>query len=350
MIYYIIIAFIILVILWNFQIIEGYDARYTNTSFTDCAIFSKTTAGCNGFGYDTKNQICYPSKTIIDGKPLYSIFKDEYTEDNAFCNKIQPIEDPNPNPGFVDRRKNSVFICTETKGQHPQYYFENKNAFNNIGEEKNIDDIFDVESYAVKPYNWPVNNFDQNQTDIYQKKKANEVVTPENTTNVNRIINYTPPEIIEKHKVIQPETPVRNQLDFKLENIRNNITNAIKKMAPNLLIPTSKYNVNPSKTKQTKRDKYITFQENNNMNSGQYLMDYKCTKNIPVKDCLDYCSSQVKCLGVEWNPNFNDSSNVCCPYKTIGEYVKRPENKMSGKFYEKHSATQLNKDQNYVYD
>lgn len=65
-IFIIFVIFILILIIYSKKkIIEAYDAGYINTNFEDCAKFCKTTNNCNGFGYDVKNKICYPSQYPI---------------------------------------------------------------------------------------------------------------------------------------------------------------------------------------------------------------------------------------------------------------------------------------------
>ena len=189
----IIILIIFIIMINNNKIIEGYDARYEDISFDKCAEFCKTTSNCSGFGFDALKKICYPSQLPIGGKPLESLFKDQYLYSNATCNKIKSITEPNPIPPFDQRRSNSIYTCTETYDKQPQYYFHNRNSFKNIGEGRNIDDIFDVEEYPVRPYNWPRNRFDYDQKDLLIKTIENETYNKNNITDLNRIVKPEPP-------------------------------------------------------------------------------------------------------------------------------------------------------------
>lgn len=342
----IIITSILIIILNNKKIIEGYDARYTNTSFPLCAEFCKTTNNCYGFGYDKVNNICYPSQLPILGKPLDSIFKKEYSYGNTTCNKIKAIDSPTNTPSFEERRSNSVYVCTESNEKQPQYYFHNKGEFKNIGEGKNIDNIFEVESYEVKPYKWPRNRFDYDQLDLLAKERENQTFTPENVTDIDRIINYVQPEHEIPKIFATPKITLKPTLDFNLENIKNNIYDFMKKIGPGFLIPTTKYEV--PKDVIPERPKYITYKESDNYNTGEYINDFKCVKDIPLKTCLNYCSKDDKCVGFEWNPLFEDKQNICCPYKSIGQFIERKENKKVGRFYEKKFSNELNKEIDYI--
>ena len=335
----IIISIIILFFLEK-NTIEGYDARYTDTQFPQCAEFCKTTSGCYGFGYDKKTKTCYPAQLPIVGRPIDSIFQKEYRYDNTTCNKIKAIELPNPKPTFEDRRSNAVYVCSEAYNMQPQYYLHNKGQFNNIGEGRNIDDIFDIEQYEVRPYTWPHNRFDVDQTDLLYKDRESQLYTPENVTDVNRIIAYTPP--LEERDVIkpQPKISIKPVLDFNLDGIKNQIFNLFKDVGPGILIPTSKYEGKAEEIKPIRER--VTYREYPQYNTGQFLREYKCIKDTPLRDCLNYCTNTDLCTGVEWNPKFNSDQNVCCPYLTTGEFVDRNRMRQLGKFYQKQVGDVIN--------
>jgi hypothetical protein len=168
--------------------IEGYDDRKRNMSFLDCAEFCKTTENCYAFGYDEINKICYPSQTIIAGRPTDSIFRDEFLYTNATCNKYKPIINPSKNPPFDERRSNSVYICRDAYNKFPQFYFYNNRTFKNMGEGKNIDEIFDVESYSINPYTWPRNKYDCNNYDLLFKAVENQTYNKNNVTDLNHLL------------------------------------------------------------------------------------------------------------------------------------------------------------------
>lgn len=184
----VILLLILIYTTYNNKTIEGYDERLTNTSFQDCAEFCKTTENCYGFGYDKINKVCYPSQLIIAGRPTDSIFRDEYLYTNATCNKFKPIINPSKNPPFDERRGNSVYICRESYDKFPQYYFYNNKTFTNIGEGKNIDEIFDVESYSVNPYEYPRNKFNLDNYDLLFKTVENQTYNKNNVTDLNHLI------------------------------------------------------------------------------------------------------------------------------------------------------------------
>lgn len=173
--------------------IEHYDDRLTNISLTDCAEHCKTIENCNGFGYDPFKNICYPSQLIISGRPFEATFRDDYLYTNITCNKPFPIVSGSNDktPSFVERRDNSLYVCRGSFNLHPQYYFFNDGEFNNIGEGKNLDEIWNVNVYKVRPFNWPRNRFNCNQKDLLIKEiETNTFNNKRNITDLNRIVAY----------------------------------------------------------------------------------------------------------------------------------------------------------------
>jgi len=220
----IMIMLIMFFVYYNRPLIEGYDARLKDTGFDECAKFCRTTANCRAFGYDKINKICYPSQVLITGRPLDSIFRDEYLYTNASCNKEKFIENPAINPSFEERRSNSVFACTEDYKKAPQFYLYNKDKFKNIGEGKNIDEIFDIDVYEVNQFSWPRNNFGPGQDDLYFKTKENETYNKTNITDLNRIIEFTPTiQPTMEEIILPPKINQEPELDFGINKAINKL-------------------------------------------------------------------------------------------------------------------------------
>lgn len=290
MVYYIILLLIIIILYFlslNKKMIEGYDARFDDMDIITCANFCKTNSNCFGFAYDKANNICYPSETTVGDYPTDSIFKNEYSENNTSCNKFKVIVDPDDTPAFVDRRMNAIYMCKEDINKHPKYYYQNLGKMIDIGNGKMIDHIIDVEDYKVLPYSWPKDQFDYNQTDLLLKTLSAQNILPSNTTNMEEILNYKPPLFVH---YVDPEEPSSQN---------------------------------------------ITFMASSDYNTGSYLMDYKCLKDIDKDVCTKSCATNINCNGFEFNTNYNGNNNVCCLYHTVGDYVKRDSDKANGKFYQK---------------
>jgi hypothetical protein len=267
--------------------IEGYDARFDNMDMITCADFCKTHSNCGAYGFDKVNKVCYPAENPLGGYPKDSLFKDEYSDNNVVCNKFKVIKNAINEPAFVDRRMNAIYICTETPTDNPKYYYHNKGKLEDIGNGKMIDHIIDVEAYKVLPYSWPKDKYDYNQTDLLLKMLSGQNILPSNTTNAEQIDEYKIPTLI----------------DY---------------VAP--------------KGADTKN---ITFAEKDEMNNGNYLFNYGCVKDYDFDSCQQNCATNLNCAAYEWNPAYKNDKNVCCLYRTIGDYSKRSEDKKNGKFYEK---------------
>ena len=64
---------------------------------------------------------------------------------------------------------------------------------------------------------------------------------------------------------------------------------------------------------------------------------------VDFDDCARYCSNHAGCRGFEWNPEYvypvqtdkgqsmTIATNVCCPKRTIGEFVDRVDQKTQDK-------------------
>lgn len=78
---------------------------------------------------------------------------------------------------------------------------------------------------------------------------------------------------------------------------------------------------------------------------GKDLYPSKCVADIDLDKCLSVCSNNKDCTGVEFNPNFTDSTgkqfaNVCCPKTIIFDRMPRQPRFKNGTFYQKVSMKQ----------
>lgn len=359
----IIVIFFIVYQKMKISMVEGYDERLENTSFEKCAEFCKTTAGCFGFGFEKEKKICYPAKETISGRPLDPkiLYKDDYQKSNATCNKLEPIKKPEVGIPFSDRRANSVYVCTEAEGYHPQWYLHYNKTFKNIGEGKNIDEIYDVDEYNVKSYTWPTNKYDVNKLDYLLEQRDKQTINAGNITNVERIENPLPERIIPSEELPPtPVTKVRN-LDFNLNQVIDKGAEIMRNIRNSLILPADDAIVmNPEAVFIPERntmvderqapgdEKYIVYRTFQDMNDGAYLNRYKCVDNITKKNCLKYCVDQPACVGVEYNPNFGERKNVCCPKRSVGTFKPRDNDYKYGRFYLKQVKDNLDKSKIYV--
>jgi hypothetical protein len=228
----IIVVIVFLIIIFvngqNGQQVEHYNARLVNTDLVKCGEFCKTTAGCFGFGYDKNNQICYPSKSLIDGAPTDSdvLYRDQYNKNNPSCNKLEPIIQPDKKPPFDNRRKNSIYVCKETEDLQPQWYLHSDNKFTNIGDGKNIDGIFNVDDYPINAYQWPINKYNMDQVNLLEKDRLAQVY---NSQTISSLTRMETPDVESEGPVLPEYTGGDNyvQLDFGLERFRNYIINKL---------------------------------------------------------------------------------------------------------------------------
>lgn len=102
---------------------------------------------------------------------------------------------------------------------------------------------------------------------------------------------------------------------------------------------------------------YITFEKKNRMYDGEYLYPYKCVKNVPENVCIQTCSKNNDCVGVEYNPYyleklnngaFKVAYNICCPKRTIIGKNERTKHYENGYFYLKKHSNKLNKNNTFI--
>jgi len=216
--------------------IEHYDDRFANYNFDKCAEFCKTTAECYGFGYDRENSVCYPSRKSISGKPanINTRFRDQYSPNNSACNKIEPIILPGNIIPFDKRRKNSIFVCSEKEGLHPQWYLHSHGNFKNIGEGNKIDDIFDIDKYSVTNHQWPLAKLNVDQLDLLVQERLKPLYTNLTVTQLDRMKEKPIEPVKSKSIGKQKQLKTEPTLDFGLENIKNYSINSINKLIRSL--------------------------------------------------------------------------------------------------------------------
>jgi hypothetical protein len=329
--------------------IEGYDERMVDTNFEKCARFCKGKAGCFGFAYDQNNQICYPSKSSLIGRPVddHTLFKDEYNPDHAVCNKADPIIPPIVDPPFNQRRMNSIYACSEKEGLQPQWYLHSHKKFDNIGEGRKIDEIFDIDTYNVVSYNWPISKYDAERIDYLLEQRRKQTLNSETITSLSRMENTIP--------VKSPDPPIKNitfpvppkikPLDFGLEGVRSFAKEIVREAST--FPKRSRYDIleQTPVLENFEQDPIIkhnyVYNRYDDFNAGEYLGNYKCASGIKLKPCLDYCSSKESCVAAEYNPKFGNRKDICCPFRTIGKFEPRQPFHKDGRFYVKDVQNQI---------
>jgi len=356
--------------------IEGYDERYVGLDIWKCGDFCKKTAGCYGFAYNPSLGICYPSKRTLIGKPTDPsvLFRSSYSPNNTVCNKMQPIDTPLENPPFDLRRSNSIYLCKQGAHYQPQYYLHNKKGWRDIGEGKMLDEVFEIDNYNVREYNWPINKFNNDQQDLLVDYLVSRFPNQYNVSNIYLTSDYANRNIflyenqphnryrsninntidnswryVETFDNVEPfdldlrlntnhhpkSDPMQDvALDFGLDQIYNfrsnlvrdsiNYFNRLNTTAVKIPIPKPIIHTKPT-----------TFTPYDDYNDGDYLNQYKCVDNITLTNCMDYCLKNDQCVGIEYNPVFGTRTNVCCPKRTIGQFHPRKWIHRHGRFYAK---------------
>lgn len=194
--------------------IEAYDDLVSNISLDKCAEWCKTTENCYGFAYDAVTKKCYPSYNLLEGKPRDSIYRDFYRPSNTSCNKIQPVVTHKLQNELTldERRKNSIYICREREDMQPSWYLHQNNRFLNIGSGKNLDEIYNVDVYDVRPYEWSKIK----QTSVIDKQNLDQQYNNKTVTNIDRVAQIN--DIL--YVLPKPIPPKQNvSYDFGLPNI-----------------------------------------------------------------------------------------------------------------------------------
>lgn len=68
---------------------------------------------------------------------------------------------------------------------------------------------------------------------------------------------------------------------------------------------------------------------------GKYLNESVCKTNVDINECLNKCTSNPKCVGVEHIKEFDGKYNICCPKSYIDKKIPRREKFKLGSFYSK---------------
>lgn len=275
--------------------IEGYDDQL-NVNIDQCGEFCRGTAGCYGFGFDNKNNKCYPSKTPVTPDPSNQSFGYKYDKDQMLCNKVTPIQEPTKVAGFEERRKNAAYVCSEKENVHPTLYYQHEKKFNKIDEGQNIDFIGYADEYEINPYDWPESAATRD--------------------NVNDVVEYRQ-RVLYGDKYV---TDIRRRSGLPVDDEKE-------------IDPDQLYDVEGGK-------KGGVYQIEDKRVRGEYMRPFKCVKDITLRNCMEYCNNREECVGFEYNPQFKDSQAVCCPMKSADMYLERKPPYENGKFYKK--------DQNHI--
>ena len=191
-----------------------------------------------------------------------------------------------------------------------------------------------------KPYQYTCNK-------IRLIRNKNDYITPE-TQEMNRIFSCFDNAIGDPDLVYYKDDGIiklENEIDLKKYENEYKSYDMIELNYPDEKIDID-INQQLNKTLNYVDTRKIIFEENNKYCQGDYLYDYKCSKNISLNNCLDNCKNNNNCVGVEWNDINNE--NICCPMKNIREMVNRNDKISKGKFYKKIIKNSYNDNDIYV--
>lgn len=82
---------------------------------------------------------------------------------------------------------------------------------------------------------------------------------------------------------------------------------------------------------------------------GKYLLESVCRTNVDIDSCLNRCTSNPKCIGVEHIKEFDGKYNICCPKSFINKTIPRREKFKLGSFYSKNINYDNNKLKNKIF-
>lgn len=303
---------IIIILLFTNNIIEGYDEKIIDSTLENCARYCKLTENCTGFFYDHNNNICYPSKNKTDYENINT--KKWYYEnkkDFIQCNKKAPIKTINVYNTHSLSAPNATYGCT------------------------NLDKNDKIKQQVLS-------QIEEHEFDPHDPQK------------VIMLQDYNKVYFLNKH---ESSNPMLTHYDIMAHNWEDAEMKS--------WLELEKYHINKEKNRSIKNltprygtielDGYIS---TNDYNNGEFLKDYQCLDNIEFVDCINYCSNNKECKGVEFIPHHIEEvngerilkKNMCCPKSSIGNFVERPLKYSNGRFYKKEKLI-LNKNKlknNYI--
>lgn len=119
---------------------------YKDKTLENCLQFCKETKNCYGSIYNEKTGKCLLSRSLINKE-------NQLNDDNLVCIKPYNIYSSHDNyPSLVERRRNSVFVCSKKAEDFPKYYFHNDGKLYHTYEKIMLDGIHNVDNYTVKNY------------------------------------------------------------------------------------------------------------------------------------------------------------------------------------------------------
>lgn len=119
---------------------------YKDRTLENCLQFCKETKNCYGSIYNEKTGKCLLSRSLINKE-------NQLNDDNLVCVKPYNIYTSHDNyPSLVERRRNSIFVCSKKAEEFPKYYFHNNGKLYHTYEKIMVDGIHNVDNYTIKDY------------------------------------------------------------------------------------------------------------------------------------------------------------------------------------------------------
>lgn len=218
---------------------------------------------------------------------------------------------------------------------------------------------------AIQTYNEKIMNDESNKKydELLDKRKKDTMLNKYNDEEINEA----------KEKLKSIETEKDDNLQMKLDKIIEERDTNQKNYSPSKIPQFNEELDNEDKFEDELEDEFgdeeniyyvdkmddeynskIFYRKTNKFNKGSYMKSFNCVDGVKFEDCANYCSENKGCKGFEWNPEYEYTSNlhnkkiykvvknICCPKKTIGEYIDRQNNESiynkykNGNFYYKY--------------
>ncbi len=155
----IIIIMIIIIIICIFNInrsIESFQL-YKEKTLANCLNLCKESRHCYGAVFGTpksaKNNKCLLSREPINVKELLGkLFYNSNNDTDVVCVKPYNEYESKLCPSLAERRRKSIFICTDKLNSTPKNYLHNNDQLYQIHEKVMLDNIKDIKPYTIKNY------------------------------------------------------------------------------------------------------------------------------------------------------------------------------------------------------
>jgi hypothetical protein len=285
--------------------LEFFDAKISKNE-NNCLRTCTNIKNCSAVATDDTNN-CYLSEYIITSKPTAAtyLYGDEYKA-QQICNKTNAYDDQ-------------------------------------TGEISSISDIIGNNSYTCVS-SLPSAADQANQASTYDSslkdipKSSTYLVTDKGVSQIN--------SFNEVYNLLGSQPMTTKLLSYTYPTQKGTELNSA---TDTTFIKIEKLNINKN---LDIADLEKIYTKDYDYNGGDYI-DSNCKINVDLDDCLNMCSVNTNCLGVEYNSQFdkydhasrmiNTYDNVCCLKKNITTKTKRPLIYKNGISYNKLKLNNNNK-------